>query len=122
MRQVGVPECIGVAAEIVRVSVNTEEKRHRQQQAAARLQHTSDLVQDEPWIRDMLQHLAADHRFEALIGERQQSSIRGDVRPLFRRYVQVERLKPRSEEHTSELQSLMRISYAVFCLTKKKIA
>src|SRR3546814_4421842 len=28
--------------------------------------------------------------------------------------------KNRSEEHTSELQSLMRISYAVFCLTKKK--
>src|SRR3546814_5757022 len=28
--------------------------------------------------------------------------------------------RPRSEEHTSELQSLMRISYAVFCLKKKK--
>src|SRR3546814_2261346 len=28
---------------------------------------------------------------------------------------------PRSEEHTSELQSLMRISYAVFCLKKKTI-
>src|SRR3546814_11568222 len=28
--------------------------------------------------------------------------------------------KHRSEEHTSELQSLMRISYAVFCLKKKK--
>src|SRR3546814_4499879 len=28
----------------------------------------------------------------------------------------------RSEEHTSELQSLMRISYAVFCLKKKKSA
>src|SRR3546814_3551498 len=27
----------------------------------------------------------------------------------------------RSEEHTSELQSLMRISYAVFCLTKKTL-
>src|SRR3546814_4076213 len=27
---------------------------------------------------------------------------------------------PRSEEHTSELQSLMRISYAVFCLNNKK--
>src|SRR3546814_9866706 len=27
---------------------------------------------------------------------------------------------PRSEEHTSELQSLMRISYVVFCLKKKK--
>src|SRR3546814_3075692 len=34
------------------------------------------------------------------------------------RWVQVVRL--RSEEHTSELQSLMRISYAVFCLKKKK--
>src|SRR3546814_3384319 len=32
--------------------------------------------------------------------------------------LEVERL--RSEEHTSELQSLMRISYAVFCLKKKK--
>src|SRR3546814_4387450 len=31
-----------------------------------------------------------------------------------------ERNQPRSEEHTSELQSLMRISYAVFCLKKKK--
>src|SRR3546814_4614820 len=30
------------------------------------------------------------------------------------------RKKVRSEEHTSELQSLMRISYAVFCLKKKK--
>src|SRR3546814_2241628 len=29
--------------------------------------------------------------------------------------------KLRSEEHTSELQSLMRISYAVFCLKKKKV-
>src|SRR3546814_8972875 len=28
-------------------------------------------------------------------------------------------IEPRSEEHTSELQSLMRISYAVFCLKKK---
>src|SRR3546814_5339589 len=32
----------------------------------------------------------------------------------------VARLAQRSEEHTSELQSLMRISYAVFCLKKKK--
>src|SRR3546814_1826912 len=30
-----------------------------------------------------------------------------------------EMYKPRSEEHTSELQSLMRISYAVFCLKKQ---
>src|SRR3546814_2439514 len=31
-----------------------------------------------------------------------------------------ETIRIRSEEHTSELQSLMRISYAVFCLKKKK--
>src|SRR3546814_5266271 len=31
----------------------------------------------------------------------------------------VDGANPRSEEHTSELQSLMRISYAVFCLKKK---
>src|SRR3546814_7833859 len=31
-------------------------------------------------------------------------------------------LRERSEEHTSELQSLMRISYAVFCLKKKIVA
>src|SRR3546814_10559071 len=36
------------------------------------------------------------------------------------RFVQYVRQDPmRSEEHTSELQSLMRISYAVFCLKKK---
>src|SRR3546814_2890870 len=34
--------------------------------------------------------------------------------------VDVEDVTDRSEEHTSELQSLMRISYAVFCLKKKK--
>src|SRR3546814_4703679 len=39
----------------------------------------------------------------------------GDEIDFSRRYPQI-----RSEEHTSELQSLMRISYAVFCLTKKK--
>src|SRR3546814_8324305 len=37
-----------------------------------------------------------------------------EIRDLTKKY------KRRSEEHTSELQSLMRISYAVFCLKKKK--
>src|SRR3546814_2588159 len=48
---------------------------------------------------------------------------RGEVQsPKVRAFVDflVESLR-RSEEHTSELQSLMRISYAVFCLKKKKI-
>src|SRR3546814_4060724 len=40
-----------------------------------------------------------------------QAPLRGGVAPHW----------PRSEEHTSELQSLMRLSYAVFCLKKKII-
>src|SRR3546814_9762608 len=39
---------------------------------------------------------------------------------LIQDYLNNKEQKLRSEEHTSELQSLMRISYAVFCLTKKK--
>src|SRR3546814_1763669 len=39
--------------------------------------------------------------------------------PIFPRYYR-DIMQTRSEEHTSELQSLMRISYAVFCLKKKK--
>src|SRR3546814_9209630 len=35
-------------------------------------------------------------------------------------YIRLRHGHGRSEEHTSELQSLMRISYAVFCLKKKK--
>src|SRR3546814_4676191 len=37
-----------------------------------------------------------------------------------RKYFSNQAIPPRSEEHTSELQSLMRISYAVFCLKTKK--
>src|SRR3546814_9190626 len=40
-------------------------------------------------------------------------------RPGVFRFTELKRTT-RSEEHTSELQSLMRISYAVFCLKKKK--
>src|SRR3546814_8992190 len=41
--------------------------------------------------------------------------------PVERRLAKLRVDRARSEEHTSELQSLMRISYAVFCLKKKKI-
>src|SRR3546814_2536813 len=47
---------------------------------------------------------------------------RGEMRPRRRgieRHQFAHRVPARSEEHTSELQSLMRISYAVFCLKKK---
>src|SRR3546814_2346998 len=50
--------------------------------------------------------------FRAMIGK--------DIgRPVFVGREIFKNLGNRSEEHTSELQSLMRISYAVFCLTKK---
>src|SRR3546814_1650099 len=66
--------------------------------------------------------LAAGHQREA-IGQR---NLAQAVEPPRRAAVagihvdaQQDRIAPRSEEHTSELQSLMRISYAVFCLKKK---
>src|SRR3546814_1401656 len=43
-----------------------------------------------------------------------------DVDLHFRPSRRQKKIIERSEEHTSELQSLMRISYAVFCLKKKK--
>src|SRR3546814_2636899 len=48
------------------------------------------------------------------------SGLRAIAHPLFPRQRRVTE-HHRSEEHTSELQSLMRISYAVFCLKKKSI-
>src|SRR3546814_2922076 len=45
---------------------------------------------------------------------RQVRNVRSDIGYIFQQFNLV-----RSEEHTSELQSLMRISYAVFCLQKK---
>src|SRR3546814_9262455 len=53
------------------------------------------------------------HRRRRLVAKPRAMADRGDLR---RRPP----ARPRSEEHTSELQSLMRISYAVFCLKKKK--
>src|SRR3546814_7835127 len=44
----------------------------------------------------------------------------GDVKEGAESRFRAHALQDRSEEHTSELQSLMRISYAVFCLKKKK--
>src|SRR3546814_3417021 len=52
------------------------------------------------------------HRLRARLHPRRDHRLRG-LRRLRRR-------ERRSEEHTSELQSLMRSSYAVFCLKKKK--
>src|SRR3546814_5489509 len=50
-------------------------------------------------------------------GNRRMKSAEAGIEELQKH---VDTLIVRSEEHTSELQSLMRISYAVFCLKKKK--
>src|SRR3546814_8841476 len=55
--------------------------------------------------RDVGQHA---YRVEQVRRDQRQRDVELEVAGL-----------PRSEEHTSELQSLMRISYAVFCLKKK---
>src|SRR3546814_6677003 len=59
--------------------------------------------------KDVRGQLQADPRFEA-------AGVIADGAEQF-----ADLLGFRSEEHTSELQSLMRLSYAVFCLNKKKI-
>src|SRR3546814_8677214 len=63
----------------------------------------------------------ADRRL--LVGSRGLCDLRGaPPRPDRRRLAALHAADPdRSEEHTSELQSLMRISYAVFCLKQKNI-
>src|SRR3546814_6480096 len=78
-------------------------------------------VNAQPWRVDVLSGGAAERMRNALLHEA--GSGAGEtpdypitvVRPGEYRTRQI-----RSEEHTSELQSLMRISYAVFCLKKKK--
>src|SRR3546814_2504468 len=48
------------------------------------------------------------------------TAIMGHLRGMSQDIASLERFGPRSEEHTSELQSLMRLSYAVSCLKKHK--
>src|SRR3546814_3352944 len=64
--------------------------------------------------------LWVQYRRHGLSGFRQQSGPRAEEAGRRRGVAGAARRGNRSEEHTSELQSLMRISYAVFCLKKKK--
>src|SRR3546814_3732361 len=57
---------------------------------------------------------------DGTIGDRRGSLTIDDEGTPTERTVLIEDGKLRSEEPTSELQTLMRISYAVFCITKKK--
>src|SRR3546814_1392900 len=83
-------------------------------------------------VMTVVEHPGGDHlqqdqrRDDDQHGAAEQRSRQQAAHPPWRA-VRVQRIRRgraqralRSEEHTSELQSLMRISYAVFCLKKKK--
>src|SRR3546814_8502785 len=75
------------------------------------------------WTTRLLERLSRHSRrsSERLFSQSRRSSCResSQLRDVVRLSCRPSR-QSRSEEHTSELQSLMRISYAVFCLKKKK--
>src|SRR3546814_10726648 len=82
---------------------------------------TRPMQQPRPWPRAILPGLPAQDAFTVGYGGMAQ-----EQHPFLPFEPRVElqpapaEQQPRSEEHTSELQSLMRISYAVFCLKQKK--
>src|SRR3546814_1370738 len=71
----------------------------------------------QPWCA--LEHVRHDAA-HALGKERVERSFDREGEPQRGEQIRHPLRTRRSEEHTSELQSLMRISYAVFCLKKKK--
>src|SRR3546814_8454872 len=69
---------------------------------------------DQPWLSRQIQQLEAQMGFPLFVRSTRRVSLTDEGEALFAS------AHDRSEEHTSELQSLMRISYAVFCLKKQK--
>src|SRR3546814_2303342 len=82
---------------------------------------SSDLLAKPPTcaLRPVIPNNASSLRITAAAGTELAELIL-PVQSLSSRVKELYNPKARSEEHTSELQSLMRISYAVFCLKKKK--
>src|SRR3546814_3456093 len=92
------------------------------------------VVEDEPAIQELISvnlSFAGHKVLRAFDAEQAQTLIRAELPDLILldwmlpgasgiTLAKTLRSDERSEEHTSELQSLMRISYAVFCLKKKK--
>src|SRR3546814_3010902 len=93
-------------------------RERRTSAAAAVVQRCRDAVQraDDVLVADAVQLVGGNARFDVGFEHDQHGCRSGTgfthLLLLF---------GSRSEEHTSELQSLMRISYAVFCLKKKKV-
>src|SRR3546814_10853545 len=80
--------------------------------------HVRSGVDQPRWRKALIAEL--DHYAEATPGRRLGSIFFGGGTPSLMAPETVAAVIERSEEHTSELQSLMRISYAVFCLKNKK--
>src|SRR3546814_9096099 len=103
----------GVADEMMRLTLHRAKTRHLPHQPLLRLAAATrifgkqlpallgEIEQDRPALEYGQRRTAADG---LMVDDRGQAAIGVD----------------RSEEHTSELQSLMRISYAVFCLKTKQ--
>src|SRR3546814_5217315 len=85
----------------------SDDDQARMTEIEERLQAIEEEIEDAT-EQDVVSRLEAEN--EALDAEHTEINKRSYLIPE----------EERSEEHTSELQSLMRISYAVFCLKKKK--
>src|SRR3546814_3345768 len=95
------------------IEATVELEQHPGDAAVAREQ-TVGIVNEVVVVEQNTRLLVALVGFQNVVAENQQ-------RPGGARHHQrIAVLRKRSEEHTSELQSLMRISYAVFCLNKKE--
>src|SRR3546814_1814413 len=83
----------------------------------------ADVIKVEPPEGDIFRHALPTRspRMGApfMNFNRNKRSVCLDIKQADDRQALFDLVKDRSEEHTSELQSLMRISYAVFCLTTK---
>src|SRR3546814_4461378 len=87
-----------------------------QAQPEAQLRHAAAQADVQPLVR-----LASQApRAQALEQVHAQRELGGAAGVILEERLDGAPRRARSEEHTSELQSLMRISYAVFCLKKKK--
>src|SRR3546814_4040296 len=92
---------------------------------------TQDRARDIAWARagwDEVKRMIADPDIAMVVADELNIALRYEYLPVEevvaglrnRSAMKHVIVTGRSEEHTSELQSLMRISYAVFCLKKKK--
>src|SRR3546814_3465795 len=92
------------STKVAEVSKEFKERLEQEQQKIVALQQDKS-KQEEVFRAKLIAMKASNH---------------SELEELENKYSSRLQAEARSEEHTSELQSLMRISYAVFCLKKKK--